>query len=134
MSESIIKILMWNYQWLIALKIYKNFLSRDREYGGSMELICISHLFSNYLFRVYCENNANTMFYVMYCVCITHFVKNEKLLGKKVRTILFSLGQILILLWFMLLNIYLTVRFWRVPTRLKWRCKRVFITFLHLLS
>ena len=39
---------------------YCNLLSRDREYGGRVELTCISHLFSNHLFRVYFENGTNT--------------------------------------------------------------------------
>ena len=32
---------------------YKNLLSRDGEYGGSVELTYMSHLVSNYLFKVH---------------------------------------------------------------------------------
>ena len=44
---------------------YKNLLSRDREWGGSNELTYISHLFSNYLFRVHYEKSTNTV------ICVT---------------------------------------------------------------
>ena len=39
-----------------SIENYKNILFRDGEYDGKVKLICNSHLFSNYFFRVYYEN------------------------------------------------------------------------------
>ena len=56
--------LLWIYQWFIRrAEDYKNSLSRDGEYGGSVELICISRLFSIYLFRVHNKSNTNILDY-----------------------------------------------------------------------
>lgn len=47
----------------LTLEEYKNLLSRDGEFGSSMELTSISNLFPDYLFRVHYVNNANTVDY-----------------------------------------------------------------------
>ena len=44
-------------------EVYKNLLSTDGEYGGSVEFTCISRLISNFLPRVQYENSANTVDY-----------------------------------------------------------------------
>ena len=42
---------------------YKNLLSREWEYGGNVELTCISRLFSNYLLGEHYGNSTNTVDY-----------------------------------------------------------------------
>ena len=60
MSGSIINILSWIYQWLIAQKITKIY-SLEVEYGGSVELTCISHSFNNYIFSGHYKNSSSTV-------------------------------------------------------------------------
>ena len=56
---------------------YKTLLSRNTEYCGNVEFICINCLFSNYLSRVHYENNPNIADYgTGSIVCQTLFSGN----------------------------------------------------------
>ena len=46
---------------VISAEDYKKLLSSNGKYNASVELTCISHLFSNYFLKVHYENSSNSL-------------------------------------------------------------------------